>query len=131
MKSCKKHCQTSTMHPVLVWRNFRYAANSVPWVRLLRHNRVHANDLRSIVTERAIRDWSAQVLCAYAQSMRDENYKIPGCWLYIYCPLYFTRILPLTFLSGQYKKKIDRSIMLMARMGRYGVKLPCSDVWYS
>ena len=40
-----------------------------------------------------------------------------------YCPLYFTHILPLTFLSGQYKKKIDRSIMLTARMGRYGVKV--------
>ena len=40
-----------------------------------------------------------------------------------YCPLYFTRILPLTFLSGQYKKKIDRSILLTARMGRYGVKV--------
>ena len=51
---------------VLVWRNFRYTAKSVPWVWLLRHNIVRANDLRSVVTERAIRDWSAQVLCAYA-----------------------------------------------------------------
>ena len=53
------------MHPVLVWRNFQYTASSVPWGWLLRHNRVRAIDLRSIVTERAIRVWSAQVRWAY------------------------------------------------------------------
>ena len=30
------------MHPVLVWRNFRYTANGVPWVWLLRHNKICA-----------------------------------------------------------------------------------------
>ena len=37
------------------WRNFRYTASNVPWMWLLRHNRVRVNDLRSIVSKRAIR----------------------------------------------------------------------------
>ena len=40
---------------VLIWRNFRYTASNVSWMWLLRHNRVRANDLRSIVSKRAIR----------------------------------------------------------------------------
>ena len=40
---------------VLIWRNFRYTASYVSWMWLLRHNRVRANDLRSIVSKRAIR----------------------------------------------------------------------------
>ena len=35
--------------------------------------------------------------------LRDENYKIPGCWLYIIAR-YFTHILPLTFLERAIKE---------------------------
>ena len=37
------------------WRYFRYTASNVSGMWLLRHNRVRANDLRSIVSKRVIR----------------------------------------------------------------------------
>ena len=63
MKSCKNIVKPALCIQCLTKFSIHC---SVPWVWLLCHNRVRANDLRSIVTERAIRDWSAQVLCSYA-----------------------------------------------------------------
>ena len=39
-----------------------------------------------------------------------KRIKYSGCWLYIIAR-YFTHILPLTILFGQYKKIIDRAVI--------------------
>ena len=94
------------MHPVLVWRNFRYTANGVPWVWLLNNVTIRS----ALHCYRTRNTW---LKCASSLRMRVTL---------LYWPLFYT-YFAIDFSERAIPANIDRSILLTARMGRYDIKV--------
>ena len=117
------------MHLVLVWRNFRCTASSVPWVWLLRHNRVCTQTICAPLLQNAQYATEVRKFSAHTRNVQENigncvmkmtKYPDVGSTL---LPAKFYTHFAIDFSERAIKEKNDRSIMLTARMGRYGVKV--------